>query len=110
MNIFYAHINVTEPYCGVTSNPLIETLKFLTSVIKSDLLPKCPIQGHVGAINVTVDSTFIEYSPLYFQNGQHYIRLEYLTEKFESIFYLKLFYIGHQKSIAQSHPFGQDGK
>jgi hypothetical protein len=108
MNRFYAHINVTEPYCrdaNIKGNTLIEMVKSLLDMLKSNILPKCPVKGHVGPIDVKIDSTFIQYFPMPLSAGRHYLRFEFFTDKMESIFYAKYFYIIKLKFNSGLTPF-----
>jgi hypothetical protein len=55
MNKFYAHINVTESYCrdaNIKGSVFIEMMKSVLDMLKPNILPKCPVKGHVGPIDL----------------------------------------------------------
>jgi hypothetical protein len=57
MNVFYAHINVTEPYCtGGLGRSFVQILKTMLDAMQPDVLPRCPIQV---SILVRVSCTFL---------------------------------------------------
>jgi hypothetical protein len=93
VNVYFANFNISESYCGSKWSASLELIKSLFGLVKPDLLPECPLEGQIGAVNFTVDSSIVEYYPLYLPSGKHYLRMEFFTEKMESIFFGKLFFI-----------------
>jgi hypothetical protein len=49
-------------------------------------------------VNLTVDASILEYYPFFLLSGKHYLRIEFFTEKMETIFYFKIFFINKPKS------------
>lgn len=86
---------------------MVIALRLMLDRVDKNLLPKCPIQvklstiydfqiynsnfqGFIGAKNLTVDPTVIKYFPLEYPTGRFIATYEFLSNKMEIGFFVKL--------------------
>jgi hypothetical protein len=50
MNVFYAHINVTEPYCFGSGETFIQNIKTMLDAMQLNVIPSCPIQVPINSL------------------------------------------------------------